>query len=209
MPDPVLYSFRRCPYAMRARLALLASGTVCEIREVKLAAKPPEMIAASPKGTVPVLVLPDGAVIDESLDIMRWALARRDPLYWLEHEDAGLIAANDGPFKHHLDRYKYPHRHGSDAMEHRAAGLDMLGVLEARLATHACLAGDAPGITDAAIMPFVRQFAQTDRDWFDAQPLPRLQRWLEHQLASALFQAAMIRLPPWQQGDAPTRFPAD
>ncbi|MFT4026588.1 MAG: glutathione S-transferase N-terminal domain-containing protein, partial [Novosphingobium sp.] len=131
---PVLYSFRRCPYAMRARLALLASGTSCEIREVKLAAKPAEMLAASPKATVPVLVLPDGQVIDESLNIMRWALGRNDPLGWMERTDEASIAANDGAFKHHLDRYKYPERHGSDPAEHRAAGLAILAELEARLA---------------------------------------------------------------------------
>lgn len=206
---PILYSFRRCPYAMRARLALLASGTVCEIREVKLSAKPAEMIEASPKGTVPVLVLPDGAVIAESFDIMHWALDRNDPDRWRDRADIDLIAANDGPFKHHLDRYKYPERHASDAATHRAAGLDLLRVLEARLASQTHLSGDAPGLTDAAIMPFVRQFAQTDRDWFDALPLPRLQDWLKGQLASPLFQAAMVRLQPWRSGDTPICFPAD
>lgn len=192
---------------MRARLALLASGTVCEIREVKLSAKPAEMLAASPKGTVPVLVLADGTVIAESLDIMHWALARNDPQRWLERADSGLIAANDGPFKHHLDRYKYPERHAADAAEHRAAGLDLLGGLEARLASQPNLGGDAPGLTDAAILPFVRQFAQTDRAWFDAQPLPGLHRWLDGHLASPLFEAAMVRLQPWRPGDTPIRFP--
>lgn len=203
---PVLYSFRRCPYAMRARLALLAGGTICEIREVKLAAKPAAMIAASPKATVPVLVLPDGQVIDESLDIMRWALAQSDPQGWLERTDEALIAANDGPFKHHLDRYKYPHRHGSDPGEHRAAGLAILAGIEARLATGPFLGGDRPGLTDAAIMPFVRQFAATDRGWFDAQPLPGLQAWLARWLADPLFEAAMLRLSPWREGDPPVLF---
>lgn len=209
MVRPILYSFRRCPYAMRARLALLASGTICEIREVKLAQKPAELIAASPKATVPVLVLPDGGVIEESREIMRWALAGYDPEGWLEHEDGALIAANDGPFKHHLDRYKYPERHGSQPEEHRAAALELLRVLEARLAAQANLCGDRRGMTDAAIFPFVRQFAATDQGWFDAQPLPRLQAWLAGQLASALFAAAMIRLAPWQPDDAPILFPAN
>ena len=208
MTDPILYSFRRCPYAMRARLALLVSGTTCEIREVKLARKPAELIAASPKATVPVLVLPDGTVIEESREIMGWALSHGDPEAWLDRADDALIAANDGPFKHHLDRYKYPERHGSDPAEHRAAGLALLRALEARLSGQAQLSGDARGLTDAAIFPFVRQFAETDRGWFDAQDLPRLQSWLAHHLASELFAAAMIRLQPWQAGDAAIIFPA-
>jgi glutathione S-transferase len=198
--EPVLYSFRRCPYAMRARLALLVSGTGCEIREVKLSAKPAELIAASPKATVPVLVLADGRVIDESLDIMRWALRRHDPEHWLDHDDVALIEANDGRFKHHLDRYKYPGRHGSDPAEHRAAALTMLTALEARLASSAYLCGAAQSITDAALMPFVRQFAETDRPWFDAQALPGVQDWLARHIASPLFEAAMIRLQPWRAG---------
>jgi len=206
---PILYSFRRCPYAMRARLALLASGTMCELREVKLADKPAEMIAASGKATVPVMVLPDGSVLDESLDIMRWALERNDPERWRDRDDGALIAANDGPFKHHLDRYKYPDRHGSDAAEHRAEGLTLLAGLEARLAGHANLCGEARGLTDAAIMPFVRQFAETDRAWFDAQPLPGLHAWLARHITSPLFAAAMIRLAPWRPDDRPIWFPDD
>jgi glutathione S-transferase len=190
--EPILYSFRRCPYAIRARMALAVSGTECEVREVKLRDKPAALIAASPKATVPVLVLPDGRVIDESLDIVRWALARNDPEDWLAGDDSGLIAANDGPFKHHLDRYKYPERHGSDPEEHRAAGLDLLSALEARLTEHAWLCGDRRSLTDAAIMPFVRQFAAVDRAWFDVQPLAGVQRWLAGQLASALFVAVMV-----------------
>jgi glutathione S-transferase len=200
---PILYSFRRCPYAMRARMALLVSGTVCEIREIALGAKPEAMIAVSPKATVPVL-LADGVVIDESLDIMRWALARADPEGWLEGDDATLIATNDGAFKFHLDRYKYPDRHGSDPAEHRAAGLEILGALETRLGAHANLCGDARGLADIAIMPFVRQFARTDPAWFDAQPLSRVQQWLARHLASPLFAAAMAKHARWQPGDAPT-----
>lgn len=204
---PILYSFRRCPYAMRARLALLTSGTTCEIREVKLAAKPVELADASAKATVPVLVLPDGEVIDESLDIMHWALARHDPQAWLDHEDTELITTNDGPFKHHLDRYKYPNRYDSDAGEHRAAGLELLSVLDTRLGSAANLCGERPGITDAAIFPFVRQFANTDRDWFDGQQIPALQAWLERHISSDLFSAIMVKLKPWQAGDDPIDFP--
>lgn len=194
---------------MRARLALLVSGTVCRIREVKLSAKPAEMIAASPKATVPVIVLGDGAVIAESLEIMSWALGRNDPAGWLAREDDGLIEANDGPFKYHLDRYKYPERHASDPAEHRAAGLDHLRVLDDRLAARANLCGDEMGITDAAIFPFVRQFAETDRPWFDAQPVPRLRAWLDRHLASDMFAAIMVRLAPWRAGDPPLAFPAE
>ncbi|WP_404334461.1 glutathione S-transferase [Sphingomonas sp. MMS12-HWE2-04] len=204
---PLLYSFRRCPYAIRARLALLASGAVCILREVKLSAKPVEMVAASPKATVPVLILPDGGVINQSLDIMRWALTRHDPVAWLDREDTGLIEANDGPFKHHLDRTKYPDRHGSDAQTHRAACLDLLRPLEDRLAATAYLGGEAMGLTDAAILPFVRQFASIDRGWFDAQPLPSTRRWLDSLVASDLFDAAMVRRTPWRTGDRDIPFP--
>ena len=204
---PILYSFRRCPYAMRARLALLASGTVCEIREVVLRDKPAALIEASPKATVPVLVLRDGQVIDESLDIMRWALARNDPDHWLEGDDAGLIAANDGPFKYHLDRVKYPGRY-DESGDHRALALALLVPLEARLKDSAYLCGDRPMLTDFALLPFVRQFAEIDRPWFDAQPLPALGRWLTGLLGSDLFAAAMVRLPAWKLGDPPNPFPS-
>jgi len=194
---------------MRARMALLVSGTVCHIREVKLSCKPDELIAASAKGTVPVLVHHDGRVIDQSLEIMRWALAQNDPERWLERDDPALIEANDGPFKAHLDRYKYPDRHGSDPAEHRAAGLAMLAPLEARLAQSAHLCGQSRGIADVAIFPFVRQFADTSRAWFDAQPLPHLQAWLRGHMASTLFHRAMVRLDPWRPGDATVEFPAE
>lgn len=200
---PILYSFRRCPYAMRARLALLASGTVCEIREVVLRDKPAALVEASPKATVPVLVLSDGQVIDESLDIMRWALGRNDPDHWLEGDDADLIAANDGPFKHHLDRAKYPGRY-AESGDHRALALALLEPLEARLADSPYLCGEQPMLTDFVLLPFVRQFAEIDRAWFDAQPLPALRRWLAGLLASDLFAAAMVRLPVWKAGDVAT-----
>lgn len=200
---PVLYSFRRCPYAMRARLALLVSRTICQVREIKLAAKPTAMIDVSPKGTVPVLVLPDGGVLEQSLDIMRWSLGRHDPERWLASDDATLIASNDGPFKHHLDRYKYPERHQSDPEEHRAAGFAHLLGLETRLASTANLCGDNRGLADMAIMPFVRQFAQTDRTWFDDQPVPHLQAWLHRHVTSPLFEVAMARIKVWQPADEP------
>ncbi|MDF7777357.1 glutathione S-transferase [Sphingomonas sp. AOB5] len=203
LTEPILYSFRRCPYAMRARMALLVSGTACEIREVMLRDKPAEMLAASPKGTVPVLVLADGSVIDESIDVMRWALARNDPEGWLAGDDAALIAANDGPFKHHLDRYKYPERHGSDPLAHRAEGTALLAALEARLANQPYLCGSRRTLADASIMPFVRQFAAVDHDWFAAQQLPALRGWLAAWIASPLFERTMVNRPQWRAGDPP------
>jgi glutathione S-transferase len=193
LTEPILYSFRRCPYAIRARLALLVCDTAFEVREVKLSDKPAELRAASPKATVPVLVMADGKVIDESLDIMRWALRRRDPEGWLDGDDAALIAINDGAFKHHLDRYKYPERHHTDLAGHRDACLEILAALEARLRAADHLCGDRRSLTDAAILPFVRQFAAVDRAWFAAQPLPEVQRWLASWLASPLFVQAMAR----------------
>lgn len=202
LTEPILYSFRRCPYAIRARLALAVSGTAVEHREVKLRDKPAEMLAASPKGTVPVLVLADGRVIDESLDIMRWALGRNDPQGWLEGDDAALIAANDGGFKHHLDRYKYPERLPEDSVDHRAAGLEILEGLDRRLGVQAYLGGLRFGLADAAILPFVRQFAAVDREWFGAQNLARVQGWLEAFVASALFESVMVVREPWRVSNA-------
>jgi glutathione S-transferase len=196
---------------MRARMALWVAGVQVELREVKLAAKPPALLAASPKGTVPVLVLADGPdagkVIDQSLDIMRWALAQADPEGWLEGDDPALIATNDGPFKHHLDRAKYPGRYGDeDGTDHRAAAIALLAALEARLAQAPYLAGETRGLTDIALLPFIRQFAAIDPAWFAAQPLPGLQAWIEALLASALFAAVMPKFAVWQEGDAPVLF---
>ena len=197
MSEPVLYSFRRCPYAIRARLALAISDTAYALREVELANKPAAMLSASAKGTVPVLVLGDGTVIDESLLIMRWALTRNDPEGWLQHDDAELIARNDGAFEDDLDRYKYPNRHGSNAGVHQKRGLEFLTMLDARLSISRQLCGDQPGIADAAILPFVRQFAAVDPEWFAVKPVPHLKGWLAGHLESPLFQAVMARVAPW------------
>lgn len=208
---PVLYSFRRCPYAMRARLALAVSAQPHELREVVLKNKPAEMLAASPKGTVPVLVLPDGEVIEESLDIMRWALSRNDPAQWLspaqasQQEMDALIAANDGDFKRHLDRYKYPNRYPQEsegdaagfALKHHSDAALWLAQLNDRLAS-GCLMGTQPSLADMAILPFVRQFAHTDADWFAAQPWPRLQGWLAAFEGSELYVDVMAKHPPWE-----------
>ncbi len=205
---PVLYSFRRCPYAMRARAAVAVSGVKVELREVVLRDKPTELVEASSKATVPVLALPDGEVIDESLDIMHWALRQNDPENWLAANDIRLVEQNDGPFKADLDRYKYPHRYGlDDGIQHRDDGLAMLLPLDARLGERRFLSGNVRGLTDIAIFPFIRQFAATDQTWFDDLPLSALQGWLGHLLASGLFASIMHRYPRWQAGDQPTVFP--
>lgn len=201
---------------MRARLALAASGTDCELREVVLRDKPAPMLAASPKGTVPVLVLegaPAPQVIDESLDIMLWALGRHDPQGWLDMSDKGhaLIARCDGPFKQGLDRYKYASRHPeTDPTLARDSAADFLMELDALLAdSGGWLFGPAPRLADMATLTFVRQFAMVDRDWFDAQDWPHLRGWLDRFLASDAFAAIMQRHAKWVPGDAPVRFPPD
>ena len=192
MNEHVLYSFRRCPYAMRARMALLYSGVPLSIVEVSLKAKPAEMLAASPKGTVPVLVCADGRVIEQSLEIMHWALRQHDPDNWLQADHAGLIEANDSVFKVLLDRYKYAIRYPEQPMEHyRAQGVGYLQRLEDLLAHTPYLAGPALSLVDVALAPFVRQFAHVDREWFAQAPLPHLNAWLERFLASELFGSVM------------------
>ncbi|MGG2020128.1 glutathione S-transferase [Pseudomonas sp. S8] len=189
-----LYSFRRCPYAMRARMALRYSGVPVEIVEVSLKAKPAEMLAISPKGTVPVLEA-DGRVIDESLEIMRWALAQHDPDDWLLDGDsriAGLIEANDQGFKVHLNRYKYAERYPEQPMEvYRAEGAVFLQRLEELLADRDYLLTEHPSLADIALLPFVRQFAHVDREWFAQTPYVRLQAWLQRFLESNLFTSIM------------------
>lgn len=207
---PILYSFRRCPYAMRARMALWMAGIAVELREVKLANKPPELVEASPKATVPVLVLDDGTVIDESIAVMRWALSQNDPEGWLDGDDAGLIAQADGPFKHHLDRYKYPNRYEDEAdageIDHQAQGLAILQQWNARIAKHGQLTRATRSLADIALFPFIRQFANHKRDWFNAQDLPHLHPWLEAHIASDLFKNIMPKFTPWKAGDEPVAF---
>lgn len=195
---------------MRARMALAYSEIACELREVVLRDKPGTMLEASPKGTVPVLVLPDGEVLDESLDIINWALAQNDPEGWglEDNESRALITRNDGTFKHHLDRYKYPGRYGdTDPTEHRAAGLNVLRDLDMRLSKTRYLRGETLSLTDIALAPFIRQFANTDRTWFDAQDLPHLQAWLSGILESPVFTRIMPKYSQWQPGDPVTAFP--
>lgn len=206
MARPVLYSFRRCPYAIRARLALATAGIEVELREVVLRDKPRAFLDVSPSATVPCLVYKDG-VIDESLDVMIWALGVNDPEGWLEMPDEGhdWIARNDGPFKQALDRVKYAARYpDDDPAIQRELAVSFLGALNDKI-------GDwmfgRPTLADYTILPFVRQFAFIDKAWFDAQPWPRLQAWLDRFLTSDEFDAVMAKYPQWRDGDAPVLFP--
>ncbi|MHC8353986.1 glutathione S-transferase [Pseudomonas sp. LB3P81] len=195
-----LYSFRRCPYAMRARMALRYSGVAVNIVEVSLKAKPAEMLALSSKGTVPVLSV-DGEVIDESLSIMHWALAQNDPQDWLLKDDsvgqvqiAALIEENDQVFKVHLNRYKYAERYPEQPMAfYRSEGEVFLRRLEELLEGRDYLLADHPSLADVALMPFVRQFAHVDREWFGQTPYVRLQAWLQRFLESDLFISVMVK----------------
>lgn len=209
MSRPVLWTFRRCPYAMRARLAIQSAGVACELREILLRDKPSAFLEASPKGTVPVVIDGD-TVIEESFDVMHWALNQADPEGWLDMPALGydLVTEADGPFKQALDRTKYAVRFPDvdvDAERHTAG--QFLMKLEATLADKPYLFADAPRLADMAILPFVRQFAHVDLDWFTAQPWPNVARWLEDFKASDRFRAIMAKYPPWQPGDAPTAFP--
>lgn len=212
---PILYSFRRCPYAMRARMALHVSGRACRLREIVLRDKPAAMLDASPKGTVPVLILDDGTVIDESRDIMIWALEQADPEGWLHpeqgsHEEmTALIDLFDTDFKHHLDRYKYASRYdGAVAETHRTAAAAQLTELDARLSGRPQLFGGQPSLADMALFPFIRQFANTDRAWFDVQPWPHLQAWLAAHLDSLRFREVMQKYAVWTPGGPEPDFPA-
>ena len=199
---PILYSFRRCPYAMRARMALAVSAQVYQHREILLRDKPAAMLAASPKGSVPVLVLPDGQVIDESLDIMLWALHRHDHDGWLKPEKGdindmrALIAQCDGPFKQALDAYKYA-RDPAAQEAARESALPFLAQCEDRLNANAYLYGQKLALADVAVMPFVRQFAAVQPGWFAQQPWPNLHRWLAGIVASALFEGIMQKRDVW------------
>lgn len=199
---PILYSFRRCPYAMRARIAMILNQKSCYLREVELKNKPQHMCDISPKATVPVLSLADGHVIEESLDIIYWAFgttADQQPRLIQK-----LITECDQTFKYHLDRYKYPNRYpGVDPGYHQYQGELFLASLEKHLSNAPYLSGDQRSIADIAIFPFVRQFANTDIDWFEDLAFGRMQEWLERHLQWDIFQQAMVKLPPWQESDGP------
>lgn len=217
---PILYSFRRCPYAMRARIGLLESGIKVELREIVLRDKPASMLAISPKATVPVLQLPTGEVIDESLDIMLWALNQNDPNNLLKTQPSKanpLILQTDGTqdthFKFHLDRYKYSSRY--DDADSQQTGLNsrkqaeiFIQNLESLLASNPFLLADKPSLADYAVAPFIRQFANSGREWWDQAPYPNTQKWLEAFIASPTFQTIFQKFKVWQPDDEPIHFPA-
>lgn len=200
---PILYSFRRCPYAIRARLAIYYSGIQVEIREISLSNKPEPMLALSPKGTVPVLVLPNSKVIEESLDIMHWALSLNDPKHWLDISETSydLIDKNDGHFKYYLDRYKYADRYPEfTEMYYRRQAESFISELDYRLTLSTYLCGDRFTVVDAAIFPFIRQFSKVDNTWFQASDYHALKHWLEQLIYSDLFQSVMANFPLWKPG---------
>ncbi len=213
MMRPVLYSFRRCPYAMRARMGLLSAGVEVELREVVLRDKPAEMIAASPKATVPVLILPNAEVIEESLDVMDWALAQADPEDLLSIEpdvQRALVQACDRMFKPHLDRYKYPNRYADEpSADHRGLGLAWIMThLAPRLETASNLFGARPMYADIAMFPFVRQFAHVDAAWFYETVPASVSSWLKAHIGSARFKAVMTKYDQWQSGETGVVFPS-
>jgi len=180
-------------------------GISIELREVLLKDKPWSMLEASPKATVPVLVLPDNSVIDESYDVMRWALAHRDPDHWWRQdwasETQSLVEENDFGFKKHLDHYKYADRYPKQpSAYYRGEAEQFLLQLEQRLRTHRYLFDDQLTFSDVAIFPFVRQFAMVDKDWFDQAAYPKLQNWLQWFLNSELFTGVMAKHPIWREG---------
>ena len=201
MQKPLLYTYRRCPYAMRARMALLVAGIAFDAYEVSLRDKPSEMMALSPKGSVPVMLLPDGQVLEQSWDIMHWALTQQGANDWWSAgqspENLEWLAKNDRSFKFHLDRYKYPERYeNADWNGHRETAFQsFLLPLNARLERTGFLGGEEPCATDIAIFPFVRQFAAVEPAWFEQQAMPFLRSWLSHWLSSDLFLHCMHKLP--------------
>jgi len=204
MSLPVLYSFRRCPYAMRGRLAIAMAGREVELREVLLRDKPEQMLLVSPKGTVPVLILPDGQVIDESYDVMNWALGMNKS----SAEERALVEQCDAELKPWLDRYKYPNKYDDYDRDTTLKNADKyLRLLEERLENNDFLFGDARGFADIGIAPFVRQFAHVDRDWFLQSQWPHVIKWYNEFIEWHGFKAIMKKHPQWTNGDQVTLFP--
>ena len=204
---PLLYSFRRCPYAIRARLALANSGIKVELREVKLSDKPVEFLALSSKATVPVLQLSDGRILEESLDIIEWALSNADPDGWLVEDKDALINENDDVFKPLLDQYKYADQYTLLSQhEHRAAALPFLMLLDSKLQDSDYLTGSQLSRVDISIMPFIRQFAGVEPDWFAQSEFIALRHWLQKLIDSHLFKKVMRKYSFWEAGDASVYF---
>ena len=209
MNHPVLYSFRRCPYCMRAHMGLKKSGLKIELREVDLKKMPDEILKVSPKATVPVLVLPDEKVFDESWDILKWALAQKDPDNWLGENKQFLLDAemlvetNDFSFKSDLDHYKYADRFPEHSVDHyRQACEEFIEELETMLSVNNFLVTDQLTIADIAVFPFVRQFSLVDKNWFEQSPYKNVQRWLESLITTTLFQNIFQKHNNWQDGDS-------
>lgn len=202
---PILYSLRNCPYAMRARLAIYASGQQVQLCDIVLSNKPDEMLKVSPKGTVPVLVTTDNQVIDESLAIMQWAFLQTDPEGYTNKavpnaldEMLAVIAIFDNEFKGHLERYRCSKRYHEPSLpEDRQQCERYLADLESRLSLHQYLMSDKPSLTDLALMPFMRQFAQVERQWYLQSPYPKLRQWLNHFLQSRMFSKVMVQNSMW------------
>lgn len=207
----ILYSFRRCPYAMRARMALKYCGIRVDLREIELKSKPQQMLLCSAKGTVPVLALADGTIIDESRDIMLWALSLCDPEHWQTDDSATeinrLLNDNDYDFKQNLDRYKYADRYPQhSAGYYRSQGEQFLTLIEEQLKNNRFLVGDKVSMADIGIFPFIRQFALVDKDWFYQSSYHHLQAWLDYFLESELFISVMQKYPPWAESSEPVIF---
>ena len=203
---PILYSFRRCPYAMRARMAIHISGQKCQLREVLLRDKPSSMLEYSAKGTVPVLILQDGKVIDESLDVIDWALNLNDPDDWQRSKDTKktkeLIKINDGEFKYHLDRYKYSKRYDNEDPEfHRKKCLKFIESVNNELNNSKYIFDDNISYADIVVLPFIRQFRIADIEWFDSLPYDNLKKWLSRFLDSSLLNSSMKKYDLWKEGD--------
>lgn len=205
---PILYTFRRCPYAIRARMAVANAGIVCQLREVQLKNKPSQLVEISAKATVPVMLLPDGCILEESLDILHWALKQGDIGSWKDFTANqqsvmdGLIRQNDSTFKMDLDRYKYADRFPEFSREtYRSRAENFLVGLEKRLEKDEFLFGQSNSYADIAIFPFLRQFSKVEPSWFQAAPYPQLRVWLKLQTENALFEVVMQKYAPWSPSD--------
>ena len=205
MNSPILYTFRRCPYAMRARMAIILSSKQCELREILLKKKPKEMLEVSPKGTVPVLHL-GNQVLDESLDIIEWAMqSRSDEVHsFLKAEKEmsnDLIQLFDTKFKHHLDRYKYASRHGTNAGDHQNKCLLILNALDTKIEPNPWIFGNMVSLLDISILPFIRQCKIANPDWFMSQDFKKTIALLDYFESSELFDKAMKKFSLWDPED--------
>ena len=207
--NPILFSFRRCPYAMRARIAIKLCKQTCEIREISLRSKSEEFLNLSQKGTVPVLLFPNGQIIDESLDIIKWAITRNDPFKLksdddnIYKQDLKLINVFDNDFKYHLDRYKYSsHYEDANREKHRNKAQAILAEINTLLIENNWIRGDHPTLPDISILPFVRQYRIADTEWFDRHlNLPRVKNWLNDFITSTLLSQVMLKYKIWEKGD--------